>query len=105
MYFSKPYNAYLFEKILDKTIGQTTNDDQNILEIGVAPGLRLLDLSDRYAWEPYGVDWSKAGVRLTKENFAKRGYNLQNVIHADFLNNEFQKNIRTVSISYSIMDS
>lgn len=61
-----------------------------VLEIGSAPGKHLVSLNKEFGITPYGVDIAEEGVNINRQIFLENGINPYNVIHADFLNIEFQ---------------
>lgn len=65
-----------------------------IIEVGSAPGLRLIDFHERRGYMPYGVEYSDAGVDVNRRLFAEHGLPAANVIHADFFSAEFQDEYR-----------
>ncbi|HEX8455714.1 MAG TPA: methyltransferase domain-containing protein [Pyrinomonadaceae bacterium] len=65
-----------------------------VLEVGSAPGEHLVQLSQKFGLEPYGVDYSESGVKLNKEIFRAHNLDPGNVIHADFFSDEFQEQYR-----------
>jgi SAM-dependent methyltransferase len=67
------------------------NREARVLEVGSAPGYHLIRLRDVFGFEPYGVEYSTAGVNLNRKLFELHGINPSNVIYADFLSNDFQK--------------
>lgn len=60
------------------------------IEIGSAPGNNLLKVRT-FGYEPYGVEYSAAGVIANKNNFAAHGIDPDNVIEADFFSENFQR--------------
>jgi SAM-dependent methyltransferase len=62
-----------------------------VLEVGSAPGYHLIKLQEAFGFEPYGVEYSPTGVDLNRKLFELHGINPSNVIHADFLSQDFQK--------------
>jgi SAM-dependent methyltransferase len=64
------------------------------LEVGSAPGKYLVRLSKTFGFEPYGVEYSESGVELNREIFALNDINPDNVIHADFLSDDFHDKYR-----------
>ena len=85
----QPYSSYLlweniFSRHLKAELGQT------MLEVGSAPGERLLQFRDTFGYEPYGVEYAEEGVAQNKALFLAKGANPDHVIHSDFFSEEFQ---------------
>ena len=78
----------LYPKIMPREKGM------RIIEIGSAPGHHLVRLARAFGYVPYGVEYSEAGVRLNRMVFASHNIDPSNVIHADFLSDEFQSRYR-----------
>jgi SAM-dependent methyltransferase len=57
----------------------------SVVEVGSAPGERLIQLNRRFGLTPYGIEYSPVGVALNREVFADHGIDPGNVIEADFL--------------------
>jgi len=88
--YMRSYADYLlwdviYKKYMPKTKGL------KVLEIGSAPGNNLVKLSQTFGFVPYGVEYSESGVELNRKIFASHNINPDNVIHADFLRDEFHK--------------
>lgn len=75
----------LFKKYLPK--------DKNLkaLEVGSAPGDRLIKLHQLFGYTPYGVEYAKNGVDLNRKKFALYNIDPNNVIQADFFSDDFQQ--------------
>ncbi len=82
------FSATHLHHILNKFV----KPGNSILEIGVAPGLHLIDIAKKFSLEPYGLDYSAEGVRATKKNFEAAGYNPSQVFKSDFFDDKIQKN-------------
>lgn len=78
----------IFKKYLPKAKGL------KILEVGSAPGGRLIKFHQLFGYIPYGVEYAKNGVRLNREKFVLHNINPRNVIQADFFSDNFQKKYR-----------
>lgn len=76
----------LWDVILPRYLSQ--REGAKVVEIGSAPGYRLVRLKDRFGLTPYGIDYSRVGVELNREVFAEHGIDPQNVIEADFVASE-----------------
>jgi len=82
------YDQYLlWDVIYPKYMPKTR--EAKVLEVGSAPGKYLVRLSKTFGFIPYGVEYSESGVELNREIFALNNINPANVIHADFLSDEF----------------
>ncbi len=62
-----------------------------VLEVGSAPGTHLVKLHRVFGFEPYGVEYTEHGVDANRRLFRLHGLEQDNVIHADFCGDEFQK--------------
>ena len=78
----------IYEKYMPRTEGA------RMLEVGSAPGDHLVQVSQRFGLEPYGVEYSESGVRLNREIFSANQINPDNVIEADFFSEDFQEQYR-----------
>ncbi|MFQ6034778.1 MAG: class I SAM-dependent methyltransferase [Sedimentisphaerales bacterium] len=88
--FVRCYADYLLWDIIYKEYLPKTKGAK-ILEVGSAPGNNLVRLSQRFGFIPYGVEYSESGVELNRKVFILNNINPNNVIHADFLSDDFQK--------------
>lgn len=59
-----------------------------ILEIGSAPGHHLVRFAEMFGMEPFGIEYAEDGVIVNKETFVNKGFDPNNVIHADFFSDE-----------------
>jgi O-antigen/teichoic acid export membrane protein/GT2 family glycosyltransferase/2-polyprenyl-3-methyl-5-hydroxy-6-metoxy-1,4-benzoquinol methylase len=64
-------------------------DGARVLEVGSAPGDFVVKLSQNFNFVPYGIEYSDSGVELNRQIFAENNINPNNVIHGDFLSDEF----------------
>lgn len=53
------------------------------LEVGCAPGQKLLDLCAVTGYEPFGLEYASSGVEETRRTFERRGYDPDHVVHGD----------------------
>jgi len=88
--FVRSYADYLlwdviYKKFMPKIKGA------KVLEVGSAPGNNLVRLSKRFGFIPYGVEYSESGVEINRKVFISNNINPDNVIQADFLSDDFQK--------------
>jgi len=49
-----------------------------------------VNLNRDFGYQPYGVEYSHAGVLLTQETFRKHGFSPRNVVEADLFDQRFQ---------------
>jgi SAM-dependent methyltransferase len=73
----------IYEKYLPKKPGS------RVLEVGSAPGDFLVRLNEKYDFVPYGIEYSDQGVDLNRRLFAENHIDPHNIIHGDFLSDEF----------------
>jgi SAM-dependent methyltransferase len=91
-YSIENYSEYIFWEICKRNFPK--KEGLKILEIGSAPGTRLIKFHENFGYIPYGVEYSKDGFKLNKTVFRLNGINEDNVIYADFFSNEFQHEYR-----------
>jgi SAM-dependent methyltransferase len=82
-------NFLIWEDIFPKYLPKETS--LKIIEIGCAPGKYLINFKNKFGYEPYGIEYSTEGVNVTKQNIANAGANPDNIIEADFFDDNFQK--------------
>ena len=82
----------LWNVILPRYLPQ--RQGSNVVEIGSAPGHRLVRLKERFGLTPYGIDYSPVGVELNRDVFADHGIDPSNVIEADFVASELPERYR-----------
>ena len=86
---TKDYSNFLmWDVIIQRYLPK--NKDLKIIEIGCAPGKYLINFNKKFAYQPYGVEYSEKGVQITKENFTKAGLDPQNIIQRDFFDTTFE---------------
>jgi len=88
--FARSYADYLLWEVIYKKFMPKIKVAK-VLEVGSAPGNNLVRLSKRFGFIPYGVEYSESGVELNRKVFISNNINPNNVIHADFLSDDFQK--------------
>lgn len=73
----------LVEKLLpiDKTF--------KVMEIGSAPGNRIVSLAKRFGWVPYGIEYSPVGAKINRAIFKISGFSEDNVLEKDFFSDDF----------------
>src|ERR1041385_1157917 len=82
------YDDYLlWDVILPRVVPKLNGG--SCVEIGSAPGYHLVEFSNRYGGNPYGVEYSAVGVEVNRDVFKQNGFNPDNVIHADFFSDDF----------------
>ncbi len=87
---TRDYSNYLiWENIYPKYLPKS--ETMKVIEIGCAPGKHIISMHKRYGYIPYGVEYSEAGCDITRDNFKKEGLPPENIIHADFLDKDFQE--------------
>lgn len=97
----------LFYYDLVKILKSYVPKNSNVLEVGCAPAVRLINLSKDLKFHPYGIDYSPKGVDESKENFAKAGLDVKQVSKADFLDDNYIKenlNRFDVVMSYGFIE-
>ena len=88
-YITRDYSNFLLWEVLFRSY-IPKNKDGKVIEIGCAPGKYLYSFHKDFLYEPYGIDYSKKGVEITKKYFVKKGLNKDNIIYADFFDPLFQ---------------
>lgn len=84
----RSYQDFLFwDVILPKYVPE--GKGKRALEIGSAPGERMIRLQQRLGYEPFGVEYTAAGVAANRALFARHGVAPDHVIHADFFDAGF----------------
>ncbi len=66
-----------------------------LLEIGSAPGRRLIYFHKEFKYEPFGIDCSAEGIRRNRENFLIHGLKLENIFCGDAFGPCFQSKYRS----------
>jgi len=104
--YTRTYFLYqLFEAILPRYLPR--DGGQRVLELGSAPGLFLLQFARTFGYQPFGVEYSEAGVTANRRVFAAFGIPPENVIQADLFDASFQSTYRDafdVVTSYSLIE-
>lgn len=78
------YVAHAFRELLRPLV----RPGQRILEVGSAPGLALAKLARALELDPWGVDYSSAGVDANRATFRSFGFDPGQVFQADFFGEE-----------------
>lgn len=74
------YVGYTFRELLRPLV----RPGQRILEVGSAPGLALAKLARALELDPWGLDYSEAGVVANRATFTSFGFDPGHVLLADF---------------------
>jgi len=82
----------LWDVILPRYLSQRAG--AKVVEIGSAPGNRLVRLKQRFGLIPYGIDYSRVGAELNRDVFTDHGIDPENVIEADFVASELPDQYR-----------
>lgn len=81
--------------------------ERTVIEIGSAPGLRLVEFHHKLGYAPFGVEYSEVGADVNRRVFQTNGLPAENVIHADFFDPAFQDAHRDrfdVVVSWSFLE-
>ena len=93
-YFLRNYSDYVvWEKIYPKHLPSMAG--ANVLEVGCAPGDFLIRLQRTFGCVPYGVEYTSAGVELTRAAFLRNGLDPEKVIFADAFSHDFQSRFQS----------
>jgi SAM-dependent methyltransferase len=98
-------NEHLWREIYPRFLPQ--DPALSVIEIGSAPGLRLIEFRARLGYTPFGVEYSETGVEANRRLFREHGLPEENVIHADFFADDFQDRYRDrfdIVISWSFLE-
>ena len=104
-YIIEKYKDYLFWQICRQYLPK--REGLKILEVGSAPGNRLVKFHQMFGYIPYGVEYSEEGVELNRKIFLLRNINPNNVIYTDFFSYKFQeeyKNYFDIVISLGFIE-
>ena len=83
------------------------NSAWSIIEIGSAPGFNLLRFHEEFGYNPFGVEYAPDGVSVNRQLFRHHGLDPDQVIHADFLSDQFLETYRerfNVVCSYGFIE-
>lgn len=86
--FRRYYTYLLWDVIYPKYLPATPG--LKVLEVGSAPGEHLVKMARIFGYVPFGVEYSEQGVEMNREVFCLNGLDPDNVLHYDFLSEEFQ---------------
>jgi 2-polyprenyl-3-methyl-5-hydroxy-6-metoxy-1,4-benzoquinol methylase len=84
------YEEYLLWNVIYRK-HMPKKDGAKVLEVGSAPGDFLVRLSETFNFVPYGIEYTDSGVELNRQVFAENNIDPNNVIHGDFLSDEFHE--------------
>lgn len=104
-WFSRPPMREIFYRICDRYFSVAR--EKKVIEVGCAPGRRLLEFARRYGYEPYGVEYTQAGVDAVRTLFVKNGIPEKNCIASDFFDAGFQnanRNTYDAVISFGFIE-
>lgn len=83
-----PPSRHIFYQICDKFFAFESG--KRIIEVGCAPGERILEFSARYNYIPYGVEYTEPGVCSVRTKFKTRGIPAENCIFSNVFDPTFQ---------------
>jgi len=86
---TESYVEYCLFNVLSDYIG-SVKKGSSILEIGAAPGENIIKVASSFDLIPYGVEYTTAGTAICKMNFARDGFDPDNVYFNDVLSEQFQ---------------
>jgi len=86
------YASYLFWNVICPQY--LPKGPAKILEVGCAPGRKVIKFAKTFGYEPYGIDFSKPGIEATKELFIANGFDPENVTFTDFFDEKFVSNYK-----------
>lgn len=86
------YGDYVFWSALGKHLPPMKG--ARVLEVGSAPGDKLVEFARRMGVVPFGVEYTQEGVEVNRRLFRAQGLNPDNVIHADLFADDFQRRYR-----------
>lgn len=87
-FFRSPVTAIFIDII---NLFFTPDPHKKIIEVGCAPGHKLVDFARRYGYKPYGVEYTAAGVHASRETFTQHHFPTQNIFFNDFFDAHFQR--------------
>lgn len=87
-FFSSPIPA-IFNGITDTFF--VADSSKKIIEIGCAPGHKLVQFAARYGYEPYGVEYTAPGADAARKTFMRHHISPENIFFKDFFDVDFQR--------------
>jgi len=96
-------------KILHQIVKKyfVSDGTKKVIEIGCAPGERIIDFASKYRYIPYGVEYTEVGVISTRAKFKACGIPEDHCIYSDVFNPSFQsryKNTFDAVISFGVIE-
>ncbi len=89
-YMKLNYSSYfLWDVLFTRYLSGSIN--RKVIEIGSAPGGRLIKFHEKFNMIPYGVEYSEHGVKINRENFKNHNLDVKKIIYDDFFSKDFQK--------------
>ncbi len=98
------YSEMIFWKIIENYLPKGPLE---ILEVGSAPGIKLIEFNRKMGYVPFGIEYSKHGCELNREVFEFNGCDPKNVLEVDFLSSEIQfkyKNSFDIVVSFGFIE-
>lgn len=80
---------------------------KKVLEIGSAPGWRLIEFNRRLSADVYGIDFTQNGCVLNRKFFVKAGVLPDNCIYGDFQDERFQNKYKEyfdIVVSFGLIE-
>lgn len=100
-YFSLWFFNYELLSICGKYIDK--KNYKTIFEVWCAPWNYLIRFKNIYWLEPFGIEYTEDGVRVTRQNMNNNGVDDHNIIYGDFFDKNFlNKNKEKYDITYSL---
>jgi len=87
-WFEKPPSRKIFYDIAERFFNSKKNE--TVIEIGCAPGDRLLEFAVRYNLVPFGVEYTQTGITTARSKFKIQGFSEDNCIFSDVFDVNFQ---------------
>lgn len=87
-WLGNPPARKILYQIIDKFF--ISDNTKSVIEVGCAPGERLLEFASRYQYIPYGVEYTEAGVKGAREKFKACGIPEDHCIYSDVFDHSFQ---------------
>lgn len=85
--YMQSYSDYLLWEIIYKKF-LPHGGGLKLVEIGCAPGYKLLKFKERFDYDIYGIEYSQEGVRRNKGLFIEHGINPDKIIYSDFFSEQ-----------------
>jgi len=104
-WLGNPPARKILHQIIDKNFA--SDNTRSVIEIGCAPGERIIDFASRYRYIPYGVEYTEVGVISTRDKFKAYGIPENHCIYSDVFDPLFQnkyKNTFDSVISFGVIE-